>query len=239
MTDWYSYPVEVRWALIQEVSKKRKLAKKQHLKEKEAQATHTMQTHKRDRERAVHTMMKAALRYQKHRTTPLAATAESLAVMVAAAGDKPTAQHKVIQDQLRLRKYCYGITSLPKITEADSSKLRVSMSALLAKEKITPLPRMLPQPSAMLIRPSHHAPDQHALAMDKQHLQEALSQQKKLMMLVREGNFTASRKDKPATIRAPRSKRARRPPQARQETEQERELCLLRNTTYENWESLA
>ena len=224
MTDWYSYPVEFRWALIQEVSRKRRQAKRQHLKEKEAQATHTMQMHKRDRENAVKKMMNAALRYQKHRLTPLAATAESLAVMVQAAGDKQTAQDKVVQGQLQLRKYCYGITNLPKITEEDSSKLHLSMSALLAKEENTPLPRMLPQPSAMLLRPSHHAPDQHALDMDRQHLQEALAQQQKLMMLVSQGNFTASRKDKPASIRAPHSKRARRPPQAREETEEEREL---------------
>ena len=104
------------------------------------------------------------------------------------------------------------------------------MAALLVKEQTTPLSRMLPQPSVMVIRPSHHAPDQHALAMDKQHMDEVLVQQKKLMMLVPLGNFTASRREKPTTIRAPRSKRARRPPQAREETEEEREyeyMCML------------
>jgi hypothetical protein len=230
MTDWYSYPIEFRWKLIQEVSKNRAAAKKQHKKEMAAQATTTMQRHKEDRAKEVNKMMNAALRFQDHKRTPLASTAESLAAMVDAAGDKPAARDEVVRAQLRLRKYCYGIKNLPNITEKDSTALHQNMAALLVKEQATPLSRMLPQPSAMVIRPSHHAPDQHALAMDKQHMDEVLVQQKKLMMLVSLGNFTASRREKPTTIRAPRSKRARRPPQAREETEEEREyeyMCML------------
>ena len=78
----------------------------------------------------------------------------------------------------------------------------------------------------MQLRPSHHAPDKHAIELDKQHLQEAMEQQKALMMLVSQGNFSAHTHTNPATRKA-RKPRKEAAVQARVESESERELDIV------------
>lgn len=225
MTDWYNYPAPFRWKLIREVMRKMKAAKKEHKTQQDAQATETMSRHKRDKEAALKTMMNAALRYHEHKATPLALTVQDLDDLLKKAGKSNTAQDKVIKQQLQLRKYCYA-AKVPKISEKDRTRLHDSARALIEEEQTAPLPRAMPQPPAMQLRPSHHAPDKHAIELDKQHLQEAMEQQKALMMLVSQGNFSAHTHTNPATRKA-RKPRKEAAVQARVESESERELDIV------------
>ena len=190
MTSWRnSIPRKERWLVIKDLQKHLRAHGKERREKRQLLADKALARKRAGVQKAAARRLRAVLDYRKHDRIEPITTPQGLAALKADHGDSHGNYADALRDQIRVRKYVYGMGDLPAIgggsSDGELARLELAVGILVGQE----LGEKMPEPNPEFRPHDHSTSTDGAKQKFHDHIKQVVAAYRGLIALTEKGVF--------------------------------------------------